>query len=847
MTLPTARGLARLVAPLALTALGAFPALAQDCWLPDAFEPNDVVPVTIVPGVYDGLHTSGYGIDAQRDIDRFRVDVPPLQRLVVEFDIAEPDGGVPSHNTDGLFGWIGPEDESEPARPFNMGLDLSVASPSVFDNVSLQTVSVVFSVESDPHHEAGCRDYDMTVRLEPRPCDVLADDALEGPDDCAIAAVLPVGLHDDLIVFNERRAAGRDFDVYRIPSVAPGDWFEVVLLDDANNGNHLDLEVFAGSDCSGPRLLGGFTVFEINDSANPQDYTVRVSTDDTAGFEKYALNLRSADCASTTPDALEPNDACGSYAPITPGTYSLTLTDGDVDGFVVSVPPDFTFRARVDVDAIHQRVRVDGALAPQCPTSATGQNDYWFAANQGPTPLDYHVRVASADGTCARYSLSITLEPIQCSPTDIAENEPNDDCQSATPLSFAYEHLYHEFALVPGDVDYFRVTVPAGETRVLYLSGLGSQVLNNVRLTVIPEDAGCSGPGRRIEHPRTGWDFSKGPETLLNNRTEADRDFLLRVEQTGTPSGCEVYAIAISTNTWTGDHDFDSCVEAAPISEVRTAGGTLSHGVSTFSSAVVEPGQTLYATSDNNIFQAYVPLELRFHDGPADCAVGGATLGTVRREAPLEVEHQYDPTATLQGRYTNTTSAAKLVIVEVAQDDDCGQWLPAMTIRLELSPGPTHSTFCHGNLTANDRIICPCGNLSEVGDGQGCVNSTGTGGRLDADGSNSLALSDWTPRVEDLPPNVPFVLIGSEGGGPVYLSFPRTFMDGRLCLGAGVEPVLTGTTNANGSWVAPAPLPSLVGGLTPGGALALQAWYRDPAGPCGAASNLTNGIAVEWQ
>lgn len=137
---------------------------------------------------------------------------------------------------------------------------------------------------------------------------------------------------------------------------------------------------------------------------------------------------------------------------------------------------------------------------------------------------------------------------------------------------------------------------------------------------------------------------------------------------------------------------------------------------------------------------------------------------------------------------------------------------------------------------------CPCGNAG--GAQTGCANSTGAGAAL------ALACATQGPgvgRVEAtglVPQQAVVLLAGTTSGAP------SAFGDGLLATGGALRRVGARVSDAAGaaSWPAAALGSALPGGPWSGGAARhVQAWYRDPASPCGSGSNWTNGLrALVW-
>lgn len=141
----------------------------------------------------------------------------------------------------------------------------------------------------------------------------------------------------------------------------------------------------------------------------------------------------------------------------------------------------------------------------------------------------------------------------------------------------------------------------------------------------------------------------------------------------------------------------------------------------------------------------------------------------------------------------------------------------------------------------------PCGNHDDFG---GCVNSAGTGGELSAAGSSSVSADDLHLQARWLPAGK----LGLFFMGGSATSMP--FGDGHLCVtsgGAGVwrfnPPQSTGASGVLDLGPGVAGLSSSLppgGQITPGHIWHFQAWFRDPAGPCGQGSNMTNGVRVNF-
>jgi hypothetical protein len=138
----------------------------------------------------------------------------------------------------------------------------------------------------------------------------------------------------------------------------------------------------------------------------------------------------------------------------------------------------------------------------------------------------------------------------------------------------------------------------------------------------------------------------------------------------------------------------------------------------------------------------------------------------------------------------------------------------------------------------------PCGNSDTHG---GCANSTGQGAILAACGSGSVSTDDLELQVTHCPANKSTLLF--MGGGRVSAAFG----DGlRVVSGGGIGVFRYGIaqSDANGmvtrgpGLVAASQHFHSAGRIQAGETWYFQVWYRDPLGPCGGLTNLSNGVQV---
>lgn len=144
--------------------------------------------------------------------------------------------------------------------------------------------------------------------------------------------------------------------------------------------------------------------------------------------------------------------------------------------------------------------------------------------------------------------------------------------------------------------------------------------------------------------------------------------------------------------------------------------------------------------------------------------------------------------------------------------------------------------FCFGDGTGTN---CPCLNFG--GPGEGCQNSTGSGGRL------ARVTEDMMERLKavQVRPNNPGIFF--QGNNELNSGFGNPFGDGLRCTGGSVVQLQIVVSNFIGEARTSVSV-SGTGGASSGDTKYYQYWYRDPApaGPCGSAFNLTHGLQITW-
>ncbi len=154
--------------------------------------------------------------------------------------------------------------------------------------------------------------------------------------------------------------------------------------------------------------------------------------------------------------------------------------------------------------------------------------------------------------------------------------------------------------------------------------------------------------------------------------------------------------------------------------------------------------------------------------------------------------------------------------------------------------------FCFGD---GSGTTCPCSNYSLVGAQEGCLNSLAIGGKLIGVGHAYLSNDDMLLTVTQVQPNV-FMLF-FQGAHPNQGGLGSHGYDGLICSG-GAPVIRLAIKNAGAGGTASYPeagdpLLSVRGQIPAAGATRYyQAWYRNPAGPCGFHANFTNGWRLLW-
>jgi len=148
-----------------------------------------------------------------------------------------------------------------------------------------------------------------------------------------------------------------------------------------------------------------------------------------------------------------------------------------------------------------------------------------------------------------------------------------------------------------------------------------------------------------------------------------------------------------------------------------------------------------------------------------------------------------------------------------------------------MLPGAVGTEFCFGT-------GCPCGNADPTA---GCANSLGTGAHLEVTaGSASVTADDLVLATSGLPANVNGIVFM----GGTQQSTP--FNDGIRCAGSPTVRFGIQSSGTAGTMGVSGPAGLKPGKITPGSTWIFQTWYRNPTGPCGKGTNMSNAVLLDF-
>ncbi len=256
-----------------------------------------------------------------------------------------------------------------------------------------------------------------------------ADDLFEDNDDCASAAVAPLGLTSGLVVQGAANATGLDNDYWVIQGVPAGQILTVdVLFTDAVGD--IDVTLYDDAACSvyadgSASTTDNEQVSATNASGATKDYYLEVRAYGTTfDCNDYSLQVSVASDPCTNPladDGLEDNDDCANAVPMVDGlTTSLFVSKTDEDFYEVSVADGDTLTvdiffsdATADVDLyLYDDAVTCGDLTSYLARGFSATDDEQVSwTNTSGAVATYYVQVvvynSTLNGDCNDYDLSI--------------------------------------------------------------------------------------------------------------------------------------------------------------------------------------------------------------------------------------------------------------------------------------------------------------------------------------------------------------------------------------------------------------------------------------------------------
>lgn len=183
--------------------------------------------------------------------------------------------------------------------------------------------------------------------------------------------------------------------------------------------------------------------------------------------------------------------------------------------------------------------------------------------------------------------------------------------------------------------------------------------------------------------------------------------------------------------------------------------------------------------------------------------------------------------------------AGVVQVVFTADVDVSGTVLEGLFV---VDVSDSDGAFCAGDGTGTP---CPCANESALGADEGCLNSLGTGGKLVASGTASIASDSIILTGSGMPASSALYF---QGTGVAGLGAGTVFGDGLRCASGSIVRLGTKTNVAGGSqYPELGDLSVSVRGLVTPGLRTYQIWYRNAASFCTVSTfNLSNGWRLTW-
>ncbi|MCC7170388.1 MAG: thrombospondin type 3 repeat-containing protein, partial [Planctomycetes bacterium] len=171
--------------------------------------------------------------------------------------------------------------------------------------------------------------------------------------------------------------------------------------------------------------------------------------------------------------------------------------------------------------------------------------------------------------------------------------------------------------------------------------------------------------------------------------------------------------------------------------------------------------------------------------------------------------------------------------------DVCEIGAGSFDVNANLIPDECESNGLQYCFADGSSFTCPCGNDATAGN-EGCKNSSNRGATLYNSGGISAGADDAVLTVIHLPNNKSGIVFMANN----QVSIP--FGDGRLCTSGGTKRFQVKGSGTTGSFTQTGIVALSGGTIIPGATKNFQAWYRDPAGPCGGTFNLSSAVKITF-
>lgn len=535
----------------------------------DLLEDNDdcsqAVPVS--SGWYTDLTTHSDHAGQTPDSDYYSISVDPGEALRVE---VHTPGIVTKHKVriyDALNTSCG-----------SMVYPDWISSPDWMDgsaiacawrNESPMMVDCIIEVES-VDYGALCSEYDMFVDVYIDPCQLLADDPFEDNDACAMAALLPAGLHQGV------RLTDTDPDYFEI-ALQPDEHVFIDLTFDPDDGI-IELEAFRQQACSaeftvvGSWSEGHYRAYYYNQDDQATSiwlhaYLIYGQCTDYS----LSITVEPNPCTLGLDDVYETGLGCDSPVVLSPGFYpDLYVEEGDSDWFLFTVDAKEMITVSLDYEHIvnvNQFINIHKSLAlADCstyPSDVTGSVNALQWTNRGEVAVDVVIRVWISQNDCSRYDMTVTTEPDPCLIHSLEDPlDDNDDCATATRIPVtgaAHQGLF----LTKLDPDFYTFTVPAGGR--VWIDALFDELAHDIDLTLYDESATtsalCGGVGQQgqLHHAQPNDD---GKWLTWPNTSPSEQTYYLHVksDSNGINSFCGTYDLIVKFDFTSGPIGTRVCV-----------------------------------------------------------------------------------------------------------------------------------------------------------------------------------------------------------------------------------------------------------------------------------------------